>query len=121
MYKILAIMYAILLLVSPALASDFIEGFEDIPLADGFRQLDEQGFSFGNEESGYTEAIITADKHTKFNDAIQFYLNTLPKLGWNLKEKNRTHLIFIRDGNILEISRLQVTPLKISVNMKSEN
>ena len=121
MKKLLIIFLVMNLFVFNVAAADFIDGFEDIPLIEGFRQLDNQGFSFGNEESGYTEVILETKKNKTFGDVIRFYTEILPKLGWNLKSQGKTNLIFIRDNNTLEISRQKIKPLKISISLKSEN
>lgn len=121
MKKLLIIFVMVNLFIFGAAAADFIDGFEDIPLIEGFRQLDNQGFSFGNEESGYTEVVLEAKKHKTFDDVSEFYAEILPKLGWNLKSQGKTNLIFMRDDNTLEISRQKIKPLKISISLKSEN
>lgn len=121
MKRIFILCFMMCLLTSNALATVFVNGFEDIPLADGFRQIDNLNFSFGNEDSGYTEAIILAKKGKTFNDVILFYIETLPKLGWNLKEQSKTNLIFIRDNSILEISVQKIRPLKVSISLKNIN
>ena len=104
-----------------AKAEDFIAGFEDIPLMSGFRQQENQTFSFGNEETGYSESIIETQKKIKFDNVKSFYADILPKFGWYLKESNSNNLIFLRDNDILEISELSSSPLKVSISLKSKN
>lgn len=121
MKKILIMLFAINLLIANAYATSFIDGFEDIPLVEGFRQINNQNFSFGNEEGGYTEAVLWAKKGKTFNDVIQFYVETLPKLGWGLKNKSDKALVFTRDNNTLEILRQETRPLKVRISLKSRN
>lgn len=102
-------------------ASDFLNGFEDIPLMPGFNQLSTQDFSFSNEETGYTETIITSPKNINFIDIKTFYYNSLSALGWKIKEDNFPKLIFIRENDILEITQIKKHPLKLLVSLKSEN
>ena len=58
-------------------APRFIDGFEDVPLMDGLRQETNQDFSFGNEESGYTETLLIAQKNQTYNDIKLFYKDIL--------------------------------------------
>lgn len=118
--------YFIILLVSlflPKLsfATDFIDGFEDVPLMQGLKQQESQNFSFGNEESGYTEALLYPVKKMTFEDVGLFYIDVLPKFGWLLLSQKTDYISFIRDNDILEISRRSVRPLRISVSIKSKN
>ena len=58
--------YAIILgvlfsgIAATARATTFIEGFEDVPLMDGMTQIQKDTISFGNEESRFVEAYLTA-------------------------------------------------------------
>ena len=104
-----------------ALGSNFIEGFEDIPLMNGLKQIESQNFSFSNEEAGYTEAILVANKKESFEKIKYFYIDVLPKLGWKLRNSTESSLVFLRDNDVLEISKQQSRPLKIAVNIKSKN
>ena len=118
--------YFIILLVSlflPKLsfATDFIDGFEDVPLMQGLKQQESQNFSFGNEESGYTEALLYPVKKMTFEDVGLFYIDVLPKFGWLLLSQKTDYISFIRDNDILEISRRSIRPLRISVSIKSKN
>lgn len=110
-----------LFLSGPAVATDFIDGFEDVPLMQGLKQQENQNFSFGNEESGYTEALLYPVKKMSFEDVGLFYIDVLPKFGWLLLSQKTDYISFIRDNDILEISRQRVHPLKISVSIKSKN
>lgn len=102
-------------------AAGFIDGFEDVPMPDKFRQLTNQNFSFANEETSLTEAVLIAKKQQTFDSVKTFYTAVLPALGWNfIQDKNYT-LTFFRDDSVLEISRLQTKPLKISVTLKNTN
>lgn len=118
--------YLIILLVSlflPKLsfATDFIDGFEDVPLMQGLKQQESQNFSFGNEESGYTEALLYPIKKMTFEDVGLFYIGVLPKFGWLLLSQKTDYISFIRDNDILEISPRSVRPLRISISIKSKN
>ena len=102
-------------------ATSFIDGFEDVPLMDGLRQEGNQDFSFGNEESGYTETLLIAKKNQTYNDIKLFYKGILPEFGWTLVSESDLSLNFTRDNDILDISRQQIRPLKVLISLKSEN
>ena len=102
-------------------AADFIDGFEDIPLMKGLRQIENQNFSFGNEESGYTEAILISSQNKNFEDVKNFYHRILPQFGWKLTNESSKHLNFTRENDVLEIFRQQNKPLKVLVSLKSKN
>ena len=47
---------------SNAIATEFVEGMEDVPLAEGLQQITNDDFSFGNEETRLVEAYVTSKK-----------------------------------------------------------
>lgn len=104
-----------------ALSSQFIEGFEDIPLLSGLTQSSEGALSFGNEEAGFTETTLTAGKSLTFSKIKQFYTETLPQMGWTPLSAADTTFSFMRENDILEISQTQKRPLKITISLKSKN
>lgn len=110
-----------MLLSFSSFAASFIDGFEDIPLPDGLHQRLNDNITFGNEESGYTEATLVADKKLNFSDIIQFYTNSLPQLGWRIFYTSDTLISFLRESDILEISLAARKPLKITISLKSKN
>ena len=112
---------AMIVNASPVYAEEFISGFEDIPMMKGFTQQENQTFSFGNEETGYSEAIIITQKNISFSSVQEFYQGTLPKLGWKLLESDNSSCRFGRENDILEISRLSTGPLKLSISLRSKN
>jgi len=114
----------VLLLIMPieSFARGFIKGFEDVPLMDGLKQESNHNFSFGNEESGYTETLLSAKtKNLKFSRVKFFYKDVLPKLGWSLAKESNAGLKFSREEDILEISQRGCKPLKVLIMLKSEN
>lgn len=122
MTRIFCFVLTILFITSTeSFATDFINGFEDVPLMAGLRQETNQDFTFGNEESGYTETLLVATKLKKFDEVKRFYNDILPKFGWTLVKESDSTLNFTRDDDILDISRQQIRPLKVLISLKSEN
>lgn len=103
-----------------AVAQEFIEGFDDIPVMSGLYQLQNDNISFGNEETRLVEAYLTGKK-VSFTDIAAFYTETLPQLGWNLVAKQNNKLLFEREDERLDIVCEQKSPLLIRITLKSKN
>ena len=110
----------LLLLSSPALGGEFIEGMDDIPLPEGVKQIHSANISFGNDESRFDEAYISSQK-IKFSKINDFYQNTLPQFGWKIKKKKETSLHFERDMEVLDIVLEKNRPLLVRVTLKSKD
>lgn len=110
-----------ILLTFHSFAMDFVSGFEDIPLMDGLKQIESGDIAFGNEETRYVEAQLVAVRKKNFQKVKDFYIKTLPQLGWTLQESSASFLRFYREDDILEINRISENPLKISISLKNRN
>ncbi len=100
--------------------SAFVEGVEDIPLADGLSQIENGTLSFGNEEIRFVEVFCKA-LNTSFEKIAIFYSETLPQMGWEIEEKTKNRIIFEREGEFLEIVTETSDPLIIRLTVKSRN
>lgn len=102
-----------------AYAANFVDGMDDVPLADGMQQITKDDFSFGNEETRLLEAYFNAP-HISFAKVADFYSESLPQLGW-IYQGNRGHdLLFYREGETLEIVRESISPLIIRITVKTK-
>lgn len=101
------------------IASDFIKGFEDIPLMKGLSQNDNDSFSFSNEETSLIDVNLTAKKNISFEKIKNFYKESLTQMGWNLKHSSNETLSFYRENNILDIQKTQNSPIKINISLKN--
>ncbi len=121
MRKILKYISFILVLSSITVnAAEFINGLEDVPIMKGLEQQHSDAIAFGNEESRLVEAILIGKK-VKFTNIEKFYKDTLPQMGWVFQEKNKNTLIFYRDRESLEITRIIQNPLTLRITVKSKN
>lgn len=103
-------------------AQDFISVFEDIPLIDGLQALPDQEISFGNEEVRYIETVLFSPKdHLDFNKVVNFYNESLNQLGWTVVTQKDNSLTFSRESDILIISKISNSPLKIRFILTSSN
>ncbi|MCM1323684.1 MAG: hypothetical protein NC218_05945 [Acetobacter sp.] len=100
-------------------AKNFIAGFEDIPLVNGFQQIENNDFSFGNEETHYIETQLIATDRQTFSNVKKFYQTALTQLGWTELVSTDTTLRFVRENDVLEIERINTSPLRISIILKN--
>ena len=117
-YIFFFLLAGITLAAQGAKAAPFIEGFEDIPIMSGLKQVPGDNISFGNEETRLVEAILTGTK-VGFKKVEAFYTSTLPQLGWTYQGKRDNTLIFCRESEVLEIARESVKPLTVRITVKS--
>ena len=106
--------------IMPALAVDFVEGMEDLPIMDGMEQIQNDNISFGNEETRFVEAYFSG-KGIKFRRVETFYKETLPQLGWGFINKKGNVLHFERDMEILDIAQEKASPLLVRITLKSKD
>lgn len=102
-----------------AQATTFIEGLEDVPVAPGLHQIQNDTLSFGNEESRFVEVILEGNK-TSFGTVGNFYKSTLPQMGWIYQGKRGKTFLFDRDGEVMDISKDAENPLRIRITVKSK-
>lgn len=104
---------------SPVMAAGFVEGMEDVPLMDGLSQITNDDISFGNEETRLVEAYVTSRK-IKFSKVSEFYMDSLPQLGWNYQGNRGNSLLFYRDGENLEVVKESSNPLIVRLTLKTK-
>lgn len=98
-------------------ATEFIFGLEDIPLADGFEQG--ENISFGNEASRFVETKITKEDGN-FEELKDFYIDTLPQLGWSIQENKENSVSFTREDEEVEIATEKDKPFEARITVKSK-
>lgn len=119
-YKIITICgLSILFMSGKVWATTFIDGLEDVPLMNGVTQIQKDTISFGNEESRFVEAYLTSSK-IGFKAIENFYVKTLPQLGWNYQGKDGNTLLFYRENEMLEIVRESAKPLEVRITVKNK-
>ena len=96
--------------------SSFIEGMEDVPIPDKMMQIQGDSFSFGNEETRLVEAYLQSN-FGKFAFVAGFYEDTLPQLGWELKQSDSELLTFTRGNEELDITLVSKMPLIVRVTL----
>ncbi len=86
-------------------ATEFVKGSEDIPLIDGLEQIDNDALNFDSDAG----SIATTDYKSLIDlEAVQnFYLKTLPQMGWKLIKNDQKHSKFVRESEKIEIEFIQ--------------
>lgn len=88
-------------LLQDQVSEDFVQGSEDIPLLSSMEKIFDESLGFDSAEG----SIMSSSYQTK-TDLAQiknFYLSTLPQMGWQLIETNETKAGFKRENERLEI------------------
>lgn len=108
-------------LICPMIANAaFIEGMSDIPLMSGTTQVHNASISFGNDQSRFDEAYISA-KRIDFAKVADFYKDTLPQLGWKFVKLQDDALRFERESEVLDIAMEKSKPLLVRFTLKSKD
>jgi hypothetical protein len=79
----------------------YVKGSQDIPLADGLSLIDEEEIEFDTLLGSFDSTSYIANISPAI--IMQFYLDNLPKLGWNLQKNSSNQLIFNRENQKLTI------------------
>ncbi len=79
----------------------YVKGSQDIPLADGLSLIDEEEIEFDTLLGSFDSTSYIANISPAI--IMQFYLDNLPKLGWNLQKNSSNQLIFNREIQKLTI------------------
>ncbi|MDR1693678.1 MAG: hypothetical protein LBR70_00595 [Lactobacillaceae bacterium] len=115
--KTLFTLFAFFCFAHSAFATDFIEGMEDVPMMSGLMQTESDSIAFGNEESRFIETYLSGD--FSFSEVEDFYLETLPQLGWSFESRKQNALSFKRDKDVIDIVREEASPLLVRITLKS--
>ena len=119
-FVILSLIIVSLLSWNRAQAISFVEGLEDVPLAEGLAPVENGVLTFGNEETRLIEAYFTSQT-TNFEAVASFYKNTLAQMGWILKNQTSGRLVFEREGELMEINQEHLRPFVVRLTVKSKN
>jgi hypothetical protein len=80
----------------------FVSGSEDIPLLKNLVQISEDNLGF--DSSAGSISSVTYTNVTDVKEVKEFYVRTLPQMGWKSIKKDLEQIIFIRNNEKLEIS-----------------
>ena len=85
-------------------SEDFVQGSEDVPLLLGMTRVSDGSMGF---DSAVGSIVSSSYQSTVEPQKVRdFYIKTLPQMGWTLAQSNAEKSTFKRDGEKLEIEFL---------------
>jgi hypothetical protein len=81
--------------------TEFVEGSDDIPLFSSLKKFGEEGVDF-DSASGSISSLIY-ESSADLNKVRNFYVKTMPQMGWRIHQNGKKKLVFHRQKQKLEI------------------
>jgi hypothetical protein len=82
-------------------SEDFVQGSEDIPLLVGMERVSDDNLGFDSDSGSIVSAEYTSENDAK--SVKNFYIKTLPQMGWEVVKNLESKVVFKRDKENLEI------------------
>lgn len=83
------------------ISQEFVQGSEDIPLIFGMIKTEDDTIGFDSSEGSI---ISSSYEFTKSKEGVkEFYLKSLPELGWQITDENENKLSLKRENEELQI------------------
>jgi hypothetical protein len=90
---------------------EFIEGSEDIPLYNALVKVNEESLNFDTTAGSISS--LSYESSVNLNKVHQFYLKTMPQMGWKVIQNSEKKIIFLREKQKLEIELYKQEEKKI--------
>ena len=86
-------------------SQDFVQGSEDIPLLVEMERIYESSIGFDTESGSIINSsyLLSTTIPSGLDHAKEFYIDTLPQMGWSLEKEMLEKITFKRDNETLEI------------------
>ena len=95
---------------------NFIEGTQDIPLAEGLEIMDNNNnIEFDTILGSFNSVSYKLNEDKEKTKIKKFYQDSLPKLGWEINKLNKDSMFFQRDNQKLNIKFIEQDSEKIVV------
>ena len=91
-------------MLAPVRAEGFLSALNDMPLADGVVEIEDGALVFDKPEGRIVQVTTLLAGASTPASIRQFYLDTLPNLGWQAGAQAPGRLTFTRKGEILRIT-----------------
>ncbi|MCQ2914667.1 MAG: hypothetical protein MJ247_05685 [Alphaproteobacteria bacterium] len=119
--KIILVSFALYFYVNNVSAETvFAEGFEDLPIMPGLHHSDNQSIHFDTPGGRIVEVGLEGED-SKGSEVFKFYSETLPQLGWKLKENNKKRFTFTREDEELIFTVEGEAPVLVRIELTSSN
>lgn len=110
MYRNIALIAAFLFYTALALTGGtagaaglrFFEGLPDVPLMEGLRESPAEAYMFDKPE-GRIAGAAAYGKSVSPQAALDYYRQTLPQFGWELRKSKGPVLLFRREDETLQL------------------
>lgn len=94
----------------------FAHGFEDLPIMPELKQVDDHQMKFDTPSGRIIEAVFTGEQATQAS-VKEFYLKTLPQLGWKVKKEGTQNFSFSRDDEELRFTVENSSPILVKLEL----
>lgn len=94
----------------------FAHGFEDLPIMPELQQVDDRQFKFDTPSGRIIEAVFTGEQ-TNQTAISEFYMKTLPQLGWKVKQRGTQYFSFSRDDEELRFTIENSNPILVKIEL----
>ncbi len=92
-------------------SKEFVQGSEDIPLLVGMDKTSDESLGFDSDLGSIASSNYSTE--IDLQKVRNFYLKTLPQMGWNLVQNNEAKSGFKREKEKLEIEFTKQSPKNI--------
>ena len=82
--------------------TEFVKGSQDIPLLDGLGMASNGDLNFDSNSGSISN--IDYNTNIDLEEVQNFYLKTLPEMGWRLVKNDLNHSKFVRETESVEIN-----------------
>ncbi len=86
-------------------SEEFAQGSEDVPLLVGMEKISEDSLGFDSNSGSIVSSTYASDLNQK--EVRDFYLKTLPQMGWKIVKNIETKVVLKRDKENLDIEFLK--------------
>ncbi|MEM6782077.1 MAG: hypothetical protein AAF569_09470 [Pseudomonadota bacterium] len=103
LFFVLGVLTSIVILSASAYSNNaniFFESLYDVPVMPGLVEIDDYALSFDAPQGRVAEAAALVDSGVQITEIMNFYMKSLPQLGWAGNSQNT----YIREDERLTIS-----------------
>jgi hypothetical protein len=81
--------------------TEFVEGSDDVPLFSSLKKFDEEDVDFDSASGSISSLIYESSDNLE--QVRNFYLKTMPQMGWRIHQNGKKKIVFYRQKQKLEI------------------
>jgi hypothetical protein len=81
--------------------TEFVENSDDVPLFAALKKFGEEDVDFDSASGSISSLIYESE--VDFDQVKNFYIKTMPQMGWKISQNSKRKIIFYRQKQKLEI------------------